>query len=162
MYGLNNGEHRVGGNIHLIKVGNDALSDFCGNIGILGRDRSHRAVFLIFHIVERRDIEALKMGRFSEKRLFCIGALVLHLYIQICKLGEGFLTLSDGENIHKIRHRLRVVGAGTASKNKGVFLSSVLCPKRNAGKIEHIQRRGIAKLVLQSESHNVKGFQLIA
>ena len=84
------------------------------------------------------------------------------------KLENLLFAVAHHEQVHKIRQRFGVEGAGAAADHKGrIHLVALLPRQRDVRQLQHIEDVGIAHLVLQRKAHDVEfahrceGFQRI-
>ena len=105
-------------------------------------------------LVERRDIDALQFGDLREKLLLRLPRPA-EFSPDAADFGQQFFAVPHQNDVHKVRHRLCVKGAGTAADDDGVSLGAVFGKRRDARQVQHRQDVGIAELVLEGEPHKV-------
>ncbi len=69
---------------------------------------------------------------------------------------DHFFPLAYDKEVDKICKGLGINRTGASRTNKGMALVPVLCQNRNTAQIQHIEDIGIAHLILQGESQNIK------
>ena len=116
MYYLGRGHNGLEWEMHLIKVGNNALCNplWC----VLGYLKPvYRVIGVEYRLIKARHIHTADMtGFFQEIRL--APAVFLSLMQELQKLVVHFLALAEQKNVNKIRHRLRIEGSSAAHNDK--------------------------------------------
>ena len=93
-----------------------------------------RSVFVISHIIEHRNIDAIDLTGFLQK-VHTRSAIFLILFVRIQQFIIDRLALTDIKHIEKFCNRLRIIRTWTTTDHNRIFLGPVLRMKRNAGQV---------------------------
>ena len=105
--------------------------------------------------VEGRNINSGNPGYFFQKP-FLAPSFRLCTVVECHDLGGTFLALSQGEEVNKVRQRLRIEGAHASGKNHVVKSLTFAGMERNPRQEQHIQDVGIGHFIADGEGDHVK------
>ena len=159
--GTHHGHHEIRGRGKLVQVLDDGLGDARRDARLIGGDGLDPAIFVILHIVERRDIDAGDLCNAQQQFLFGNAALLLGLFDLGADAGQLVFALTQLDHIKKVRNGFRVAGAGATRHDQRPAFIAILGIERDARQIQHSQNIGIGKLVLQGEAHCIKSGERI-
>ncbi|OQA20424.1 MAG: hypothetical protein BWY61_01879 [Firmicutes bacterium ADurb.Bin354] len=116
-----NGSSRIKSLIHVF---NQLLFNLSGNEIIFWFHGNKAVIFIISHIIERRNINPFDSGRFFQK-LFSANPGFFAILIQIDKFSVSDFAFSYIEKVKIISYRLGIIDAGSSADNDGICLCSV-------------------------------------
>ena len=120
------------------------------------------AILVVCHLVKRGDINALDMRCFTEEAGAGVGSVVLHIVVEVAYFKQNLLTLTDVDKVKELCYGLGVICTGASTDNDGSVLISILCPKGDSGKADHLKCGGIAQLILKRKSDHIELCKLVA
>ena len=154
MNDLNKRHDEIVGIVALVHILHQALVNNRGSVALRSKG-GDGAVVVVADLVERRNVNALDFCA-ALKKLRLADALSLALAENLHYLEVDLLSLADEKDIHEIRNRFGVAGAGSAGYDYIFQLCSVARINRHVAQPEHIEHIGVAKLVLQSKTDKIK------
>ena len=126
-----------------------------------GGQGAQGAVRVVAVLIKRRHINALNVHGCFQKLLLTLAALFA-FFQQIQHRIGGLFPLAQEDDVRKLRHRLRVAGAGAAKGHNGGQRLSIHGTQRHPRQIQHIQNIGIRQLVLHGKADHIKVLDRIA
>ena len=149
--------------IDLVKILDDLLGNFFGDVVKYRCVGFDRAVVVVGDVIQRRNVHAgYGTSGFAQESRTRVAAGLLHLDIETDDRGEHILALTNVEQIEKVRDRLGVVGTRTAADDQGRVLAAILGTERNLGKLQHFEHVGVAHFVLERKGNEIKCGKRIA
>ena len=138
----------------VLQIRHDALRDGLRR-ALLRRHTVDRAVVLIRHAIKRGHIDAGDLRGGAEKAGL-VPAAALCLQQQRQKLVVQRLSLAQNEEIHEIRHGLRVAAAASACENQRQKGAALFRVQWNTRQVQHIQHGGICHLIAKGKAEGVE------
>ena len=135
--GTHHGHHEIRGRGKLVQVLDDGLGDARRDARLIGGDGLDPAIFVVLHIVERRDIDAGDLCNAQQQFLFGNAALLLGLFDLGADAGQLVFALTQLDHIKKVRDRLRIAGTGAARHDQRPAFIAILRIERDARQIQH-------------------------
>ena len=143
-----------GWKIGMIQILNDPLDHSFRSFPI--GDHFRQVAFrIVYRRVEARHIYPRNLGNIPQETILR-PALHLCAAIDVQNFHGAFLTLAQGEKVHKVRQRFRVKGTHASGKYHILQSRSLAAVQRYPGKAQHIQHIGICHLIADGKSDHVK------
>ena len=137
------------------EVGDGALVDDRGDVGVARRDRPHdRAVVL--DVVERRDVDARDRRELAQHRLARRAAAALPRADHLGELGDDLFAVADHERVDVLGERLGVVGAVPARDHDRVRRRPVLVADRHPREVDEVEQVRVDELGREVEGEHVE------
>ena len=145
----------------LVQVRDNRFEHLFGRFGAVRLHGRNRAVRVILHVIECRDVHAADGAQALEDR-HAARALFAPLHDDAVEVEDLLFAVADHERVNKIRQRFGIERARPARDDNRVFLPAIFPQKRNAAKLQHRQNVGVAHFILQRKAHDVKGAERTA
>ena len=144
------------GEINGVHIFYNAFFDNSRHIITKGFNCFYSIVFIINSLVEAGHVDAFNFYNFIQEAFATANfASFLPSFVRVHQLNHNFFTLADDGKVKEISQRFRIVNAGTAYDNEGIFLATFCCENRHTTQFQHIQNVGVGKLVLQGKANDV-------
>ena len=157
---VNKRHHKAVRIIALVHIGHNGLLHRC-RCSMGGGQGAQGAVRVVAVLIKRRHINALNMHGCFQKLLLTLAALFT-FFQQIQHRIGGLFPLAQEDDVRKLRHRLRVAGAGAAKGHNGGQRLSIPGTQRHPRQIQHIQNIGIRQLILHGKADHIKVLDRVA
>ena len=151
---LSGGHNGLYREVGLVQILYDPLGHQLGR-ALLRGDRRHGAILVVGDGIEGGHIKPRHLGR-SHQQILTGPPLPAGALIEPDELHGHILTLAQGEDVHKGRQRLRVVGTGAAGDDQGGVLVPVGGAQGQPGQIQHVEHVGVGHLIAQGEADDVE------
>ena len=154
MNNFRRGNHHLRGEIGMVQIFHNPLSDHRGN-PVPGCHSRQNAVFPVSVGVEGRNIDSGNLCHFQQEFLLAPTGL-LGLPIAIQDFHRNLLTFSQREEIHKLRQGFGIEGADASGEYHIVQALPVPGVEGYSGKAQHIENIGIGHFIANGKGHHVK------
>ena len=151
---LDHGHREALGVVGLVQVQHHTLLHPGGG-ALLGGIALHRAVIVVFHLIQGGHIHPGDLCRPAQELCFG-GSLLLALAVELHHLQVHLFPVPQKEQVEEVGQRLGIAGTGAAPCHDVEQVVPVRRPQGDARQLQHVQHVGVAQLILKGEPDEVE------
>ena len=140
---------------HVIHIAYNLFCHHRHGMAVIGPEAFNGPVFLVGNIIKCRHIDTGYLCCQLQETVSVPASFLIFL-VPVHQLKINGFPFADIEYVKEFSQWLRIVGAWSSAYYDGMLLCPVTCVKGNLGQIQYLEHVGVAHLILQGDSQEIK------